>query len=99
MHLANNAHIVTKLDARQLIRQTTVAPEDVVFGGHWVGLSAGSYQLSEVKKLRALKRSDALLKKSLRKVKASENSALLMRCAPVEDTVQRICCHVNGCWR
>jgi len=43
-----------------------------------------------VKKLRALKRSDALLKKSLRKVKASENSALLMRCAPVEDTVQRI---------
>ncbi|PCK22677.1 hypothetical protein CHR55_31670 [Rhodococcus qingshengii] len=53
-------------------------------------LAAGSYQLSEVKKLRALKRSDALLKKSLRKVKASENSALLMRCAPVEDTVQRI---------
>jgi hypothetical protein len=59
-------------------------------GATVVGLAAGSYQLSEVKKLRALKRSDALLKKSLRKVKASENSALLMRCAPVEDTVQRI---------
>lgn len=34
MHLANNAHIVTKLDARQIVRQTTVAPEDIVFGGH-----------------------------------------------------------------